>query len=69
MIIVDLYKRGIRLTLVFDSNVCDGVMKVTLVMKVLNIKVLEHGRSKAHRRNLFAKPANLHNYVILTNFR
>ena len=32
-----------------NLNVGDGVIKVTLVMKVLNIKVLEHGRSKAHR--------------------
>ena len=36
-------------------------------MKVLNIKVLEHGRSKAHRQNLFAKPANLHNQGHLHN--
>jgi len=43
-----------------SPNVGDGVMKVTLVMKVLNIKLFEHRRSKAHRRNLFAKPANLY---------
>ena len=27
---------------VIITNVCDGVMKVTLVMKVLNIKILEN---------------------------
>ena len=32
------------------GNVCDGVMKVTLVMKVLNIKILENTNLVANKQ-------------------